>query len=451
MKKTIIYLFSLVLGSLGFFACDDPYANQIVADPTNYSQPALQDANFVTAIKTNPVVITKDKIATSLDFITITSAPTLVDSDAKVEYKVILSNTEDFAIYKTIDTKLSGSTLSTMYKQLNDTLKALNPSNAEHNAFARVLAYIVKGGTRALYTTANLPFKVTTNSYAPLAVNDIANMPPGGSVTISVLTNDTDPEGDALTVTAVTNGQHGTVTISSDGKTVIYTPTAGYKGTDYFSYTISDGNGNTSTANVDLVVPLYPDNVYMIGAAFGGWNWGSPSVVEMTPVNGNPGKFWAVRYFANAGDGFKWNTKKDWGGDFFSLGTDAGFTTHDGNAFVSATGFYIVVVDYTVKTITIEPAQVYGMGTTFGGWNTGQYPFVAKGSVMELTTTAAGEIRMYANSSAAGVGGDWWRMEFVILDGKIAYRGNGGDQTRVPVEAGKKVTLDFNNGTGTIQ
>ena len=142
---------------------------------------------------------------------------------------------------------------------------------------------------------------------------------------------------------------------------------------------------------------------------------------------------------------------KHGGGDFFSLGTDVGFTTGSGNAFVSTAGFYIVVLDYTNNKITIEPAQVYGMSTSFGGWNTGQYPFVADGNVMKLTTTADGDIRMYANSSAAGVGGDWWRMEFVVLDGKIAYRGNGGDQPRANVPAGKVVTLDFNNGTGTIQ
>ena len=91
------------------------------------------------------------------------------------------------------------------------------------------------------------------------------------------------------------------------------------------------------------------------------------------------------------------------------------------------------------------------MGDCFGGWNAGQYPFVADGNVMKLTTTNAGELRIYANASAAGVGGDWWRMEFVILDGKIAYRGNGGDQTRATVAAGKTVSLNFNNNTGTIQ
>lgn len=197
--------------------------------------------------------------------------------------------------------------------------------------------------------------------------------------------------------------------------------------------------------------PIYPDAVYMIGQEFGGWNWQDSGVAEMIPVNDHAGKFWAVRYFADPNNGFKWNTTKAWGGDFFSLGKDVGFTTGDGNAFVSHAGFYMVVVDFTVNTITIEPAQVYGMGDCFGGWNAGKYPFTADGNVMKNTTTGAGDLRMYAISSAAGVGGDWWRMEFILRDGKIEYRGNGNDQEpRVNVVAGKTVTLNFNSGTGTI-
>jgi hypothetical protein len=216
-------------------------------------------------------------------------------------------------------------------------------------------------------------------------------------------------------------------------------------------YETVQSNTITLKVNIDSQVPLYPDNIYMIGNEFGSWDWNSERVVEMIPVNGHSGKFWAVRYFANPENGFKWCNVKDWNGDFFSLGADEGFTTRDGNAFVSTAGFYIVVVDYTVNKITIEPAQVYGIGDCFGGWDDGQYPFNADGSVMKLTTSAAGDLRIYANATAAGVGGDWWRMEFVILNGKIVYRGTGNDQERFPVEAGKTVILDFNAGTGSIE
>ncbi len=205
------------------------------------------------------------------------------------------------------------------------------------------------------------------------------------------------------------------------------------------------------TVNITAFKPLYPDNVYMIGSDFGSWDWGSSGIATMIPVNGYEGKFWCVRYFSSATNGFKWCTQKAWNGDFFTLGTDVGFSTHDGNAFVPAPGVYSVFIDYTINKITIEPAKVYGMGDCFGGWNTGQYPFTAVGNKMNITTTAAGELRLYANSTNSTVGGDWWRMEFIVLNGKIEYRGNGGDQERVNVAAGKVVSLDFNAGTGTIQ
>lgn len=92
--------------------------------------------------------------------------------------------------------------------------------------------------------------------------------------------------------------------------------------------------------------------------------------------------------------------------------------------------------------------MVYGMGDAFGGWNAATYPFTANGTVMTITTTAAGNLRMYAGSSISTT--DWWTREFNIFDGVISYRGNGGDQSAVPVTAGQVVTLDFNAGTGTI-
>lgn len=197
--------------------------------------------------------------------------------------------------------------------------------------------------------------------------------------------------------------------------------------------------------------PKYPEAVYMIGQEFGGWDWKSDGVVEMTPIHSNPGKFWAIRYFKDPANGFKWNTMKGWDGAFPSLGKNNGFTDNGNDAFVAAPGIYMVLVDYTEKAITIEPAQVFGMGNAFGGWDTGKNPFKAtKDGKMTATTTADGDLRIYTSTAAAGKGVQWWQMEFVIIDGKIAYRGTGGDQPAVPVTAGQVVTLDFNAGTGTI-
>ena len=49
------------------------------------------------------------------------------------------------------------------------------------------------------------------------------------------------------------------------------------------------------------------------------------------------------------------------------------------------------------------------------------------------------------------LGTDWWKTEFMVFDGKIAFRGNGGDQKRVSVTAGKRVYLNFKNNTGEIK
>ena len=70
-----------------------------------------------------------------------------------------------------------------------------------------------------------------------------------------ILKNDSDPDGDALTVTSVSNAQHGTAALVNGA--VVFTPTANFSGIASFNYTISDGNGGTSTATVYVdVTPI---------------------------------------------------------------------------------------------------------------------------------------------------------------------------------------------------
>lgn len=98
---------------------------------------------------------------------------------------------------------------------------------------------------------------VTINSVNddPTAVADIKATPLDTAVTINVLTNDTDPENDGLTITGVTNGSKGNVT--HNGTTVTYTPNLGEEGDDTFTYTISDGNGGTDTGTVTVRLGTY--------------------------------------------------------------------------------------------------------------------------------------------------------------------------------------------------
>ncbi|HWI18474.1 MAG TPA: putative Ig domain-containing protein, partial [Vicinamibacterales bacterium] len=87
---------------------------------------------------------------------------------------------------------------------------------------------------------------------APIAVNDSASTKKNKAVTVNVLANDSDPDGDALTVT-LGSVSNGTLTLNAD-KTIKFTPKSNYKGAASFTYTISDGKGGTATATVSVNV-----------------------------------------------------------------------------------------------------------------------------------------------------------------------------------------------------
>lgn len=96
---------------------------------------------------------------------------------------------------------------------------------------------------------------------APIAVGDAASLTTDqGSVVVDVLANDSDPGGDTLTVTAVSDPASGSVTINADS-TVSYAPDSGFLGLDSFTYTVSDGELPASavvsvTVDVALMIDL---------------------------------------------------------------------------------------------------------------------------------------------------------------------------------------------------
>ena len=101
-------------------------------------------------------------------------------------------------------------------------------------------------------------FRLTVTNPPPVAVDDATQTTPEDTpVTINVLGNDSDPDGDPLTVTGAT-AANGTVRVNGDG-TITYTPAADWNGTDRITYTISDGEGGTSSATVDVTVTPVDD------------------------------------------------------------------------------------------------------------------------------------------------------------------------------------------------
>ncbi len=102
---------------------------------------------------------------------------------------------------------------------------------------------------------------VSSCDHPPIVKDDTANTTTARPVTIAVLANDFDPDGDAMTVTGVTKPAHGTAVINggAPNNTVNYTSSSGFTGTDSFSYTVSDGKGGTASARVTVAVSTPPN------------------------------------------------------------------------------------------------------------------------------------------------------------------------------------------------
>ena len=86
-----------------------------------------------------------------------------------------------------------------------------------------------------------------------MAVDDAAETTEDTPATIAVLANDSDPDGDTLTVVDVSAPAHGTAVVADAGD-VVYTPEPDFNGSDRFTYTVGDGSGLTAQAAVDVTV-----------------------------------------------------------------------------------------------------------------------------------------------------------------------------------------------------
>ena len=100
----------------------------------------------------------------------------------------------------------------------------------------------------------DIVFTPASANRAPVAVND--SYTTAAALTVAapgLLSNDTDADGNALTAIKVANPANGTVTVNANGG-FTYTPTAGFSGTDTFTYKVNDGLVDSNTATVSITV-----------------------------------------------------------------------------------------------------------------------------------------------------------------------------------------------------
>lgn len=148
------------------------------------------------------------------------------------------------------------------------TVDGVAASASQQTITGRTTAFVSVGpGTHTVAVVYNTP--IPPPEHPPAAHADSAATTEGVSVTIPVLANDSDPDGDPLTGVSIAQGTLGLATINLD-QTVTYVPTPGHCGTDTFTYTISDGRGGTASAPVTVgITCLFGEVTHNVPADFG--------------------------------------------------------------------------------------------------------------------------------------------------------------------------------------
>ncbi len=207
--------------------------------------------------------------------------------------------------------------------------------------------------------------------------------------------------------------------------------------------------------------------IYLIGS-YCDWNW--DNAVSMVHFYANSygeygGSFWSMRYFED-GSALKMNTAASWNG------SDLGYTgvtivdsaeasissSDDGNIVVGNGGWYIILITTVIDgldlvyTMSFLEPNVYLFGDTAGNWDADAediftVPADGTGDFVSPAFVAAGEIRACVVLPDT----DWWKSEFIILNGELEYRGNETDQDRASGSAGQQLYINFITNTGKVE
>ena len=175
------------------------------------------------------------------------------NADVVIDKSTLLANDQD----------ADGDTLSIVSVQdaVNGTVKiegdkVIFTPNTGYSGPASFTYTAFDGKDGTSVATVNLAIEaVVLENQAPVASNDAISGFKNNEVVISpttLLGNDYDPEGGAITGAGLGDAVNGTVLW--DGTNVIFTPTAGYSGPASFTYTIADDKGLESTATVNLTI-----------------------------------------------------------------------------------------------------------------------------------------------------------------------------------------------------
>ncbi|MFG1300912.1 tandem-95 repeat protein [Xanthobacter sp. V3C-3] len=168
----------------------------------------------------------------------------------------------DLTIQFKPNANVTDANMTALMRQVSHSTSDAAPPEAE-----RALSFTLQDREGDV-TTKQVGLVIDYPNRAPVAVADTKVATEDTALTFAASTlvaNDTDVDGDALTVTAVGGASHGTVALAN--AQVTFTPDANYNGPASFTYTVSDGNGGTSTATVNIDVTPVNDAPVIVAPA----------------------------------------------------------------------------------------------------------------------------------------------------------------------------------------
>ena len=194
-----------------------------------------------------PPFAVNDTLTTIEDSVIAFTSSDLLENDFDLERDLLtIISIDTSGMIGTLDYNLAGSDLT------------YNPmANYYGDDF---FSYILSDGNGGL-DTASVDISITPVDDKPVAVDDILTVNEDSTVTIYVLSNDVEVDGDQLLIQSIdTTGTVGHVNINQGNLTLTYTPIPDYFGSDTLHYTITDGHvGGSDTADVIVTVTSIND------------------------------------------------------------------------------------------------------------------------------------------------------------------------------------------------
>ena len=186
----------------------------------------------------------------------VNDAPVAVANTLTVDEDSSISNTDVIANDTDVEddtlTLTAVSTDGTGTVAVNSDGLSVDYTPAANFNGTETITYTVSDGTDTSEGTFTIT--VTAVNDAPVAIEDSLEVIEDSTLTSTdVIANDTDIDGDTLSLTAVSTDGTGTVAVNSDGLSVDYTPAANFNGTETITYTVSDGT-DTSEGTFTVTV-----------------------------------------------------------------------------------------------------------------------------------------------------------------------------------------------------